>query len=150
MEVYVFRAIGKCATMTTAFDLWMLRSSYDTFVWVINFINQSWVPCHIIVELFEAFDTSDATLAEQMKYLLVEFNLTSKVITYVKDEGANLISFTTTLTCVVSCEPLQLLQLFASFRFGHVMSKACQYATNETKAGVGMKEINLKDVQVVI
>jgi hypothetical protein len=92
-----------------------------TLVLVINFINQSWVPYHIIVELFEALNTSDATLVEQMKFLLVEFNLTSKVIMYVKDEGANLISFTIALTYIVSCEPLQLLQLFASFCFGHVM-----------------------------
>ncbi len=72
--------------MTTTFDLWMSRSRYNTFVSVINFINQRWVPCHIIVELFEALNISDATLAEQMKFLLVEFNLTSKVIMYVKDE----------------------------------------------------------------
>jgi hypothetical protein len=29
------------------------------------------------------------------------------------------------------------------------MSKACQYVTNETKAGVAMKEVNLKDAKVV-
>jgi hypothetical protein len=28
------------------------------------------------------------------------------------------------------------------------MSKACHYATNEAKAGVGMKEVSLKDAQV--
>jgi hypothetical protein len=28
------------------------------------------------------------------------------------------------------------------------MSKACQYVMNETKVGVGMKEVSLKDVQV--
>ncbi len=80
-----------------------------------------------------------------MKVLLVEFNLTSKVIAYVKDEGANLNSFTTTLTSIMSCEPLQLLQPFVGFCFGHVMSKACQYAMNEAKVGAGMKEVNLKD-----
>lgn len=29
------------------------------------------------------------------------------------------------------------------------MSKACQYVTNETKVGVAMKEVNLKDAKVV-
>jgi hypothetical protein len=62
---------------------------------------------------------------------------------YVKDEGPNLNSFTTTLTFVVSCEPLQKFQPFASSCFGHAMSKACQYATNEVK--VGMKEVSLKN-----
>ncbi len=69
---------------------------------------------------------------------------------YVKDEGANLNSIITTLTFVVSCEPLQLFQPFISFCFGHVMSKACQYAMNEAKVGVGMKEIGLKDVQAAL
>ncbi len=44
-----------------------------------------------------------------MKVLLVEFNLTSKVIAYVKDEEANLNSLTTTFISIVSCELLQLL-----------------------------------------
>jgi len=124
MEIYVIPDIDKCETMTT-FDLWMSRLGYDTFALVINFINQSWVPYHIIVELFETLDTSGAILIEQMKVLLVEFNLTSKVIMYVKDEGTNLNSFTIALTFVMSCEPLQLLQPFAGFCFGHVMSRQC-------------------------
>jgi hypothetical protein len=45
----------------------------------------------------------------------------------------------------VSCEPLQLLQVVVGFCFGHVMSKACQYAMNEAKVGACMKEISLKD-----
>jgi len=84
-----------------------------------------------------------------MKVLLVDFNLTSKVIMYVKDEGTNLNSLTIAFTFVVSCEPLQLFQSFASFCIGHVMSKACQYATNEVNVGANMKKVNLKDVQVV-
>jgi hypothetical protein len=31
MEVYMFPAIGRCATMITTFDLRMSRSGYDTF-----------------------------------------------------------------------------------------------------------------------
>ncbi len=39
MEVYMFLAIGQCATLTTTFDLWMSRLRYDTFALVINFIH---------------------------------------------------------------------------------------------------------------
>ncbi len=60
----MFFAIGQCATMTTMFGLWMLKLSYDTFFLVINFINQSWVPCHIIVGLFETFDIFKVVLEE--------------------------------------------------------------------------------------
>jgi hypothetical protein len=65
---------------------------------------------------------------------------------YVKDEGVNLNFLTITLTSIVSCKSLQLLQPFANFFFGQVMSKACQYVMNETKVSVGMKEVSLKDV----
>jgi hypothetical protein len=39
-----------------------------------------------------------------------------------------------------------LLQLVAPFN-GHVMFKTCQYATNDTKIGVGMKEMSVIDAQ---
>ncbi len=127
----------------------MSKSGYDTFALVINFIKLSWIPCHITIGQFEARDTSGATLTKQVKILLVEFNLKNKVIMYVKDEGANLKFLTITLTFIVSCKPLQLPQPFANVCFGQVMSKACQYVMNETKVGVGMKEVSLKDVQVI-
>jgi hypothetical protein len=78
------------------------------FSLVINFTNHGWVPCHIIVGLFEATNTFGVALVEQVKVFLLKFNLTNKVIAYVKDEGANLNSLTIALTFVVSCEPLQL------------------------------------------
>jgi hypothetical protein len=37
---------------------------------VINFINSLWVPCHVIVGLFEAIDTSRVTMAVQVKDFL--------------------------------------------------------------------------------
>jgi hypothetical protein len=82
-----------------------------------------------------------------VKVLLAKFNLTKKVIAYVKDEGINLNFLTTAFIFIVSCEPLQLPQPFVGFFFGHVMSKACQYAMNEIKVGVAMKELSLKNVQ---
>ncbi len=86
----------------------MSRLGYYIFALVNIFINLSWVPCHITFGLFEAPSTFGVALEEQVKVFLVKFNLTNKVITYVKDEGANLNSLTIALTFVVSCEPLQL------------------------------------------
>jgi hypothetical protein len=46
------------------------RSSYDTFTLVVNFINQNWVPCHIIVGLFETPNTFGVlVLAKHVKVL---------------------------------------------------------------------------------
>jgi len=125
MATYLLPTIVQCATMTTTFDLWMSRLGYDTFSLVINFINPGWVPCYIIFGLFETTNTFGVALVEQVKVFLLKFNLTNKVIAYVKDEGANLNSFTIALTYVMSCEPLQLPQPFASFCFGRATSKAC-------------------------
>jgi hypothetical protein len=85
MATYVFPAIAQCVTVIITFNLWMLRSSYDTFALVINFTNPSWAPYHIIIGLFEIFDIFRATLTKQVKVLLAKFNLTNKVIAYVKD-----------------------------------------------------------------
>jgi hypothetical protein len=45
----------------------MSRSNFDTFAFVMNFINSKWVPYHAIVRLFEAFDTFGIALVKQMK-----------------------------------------------------------------------------------
>jgi hypothetical protein len=130
--------------MTTTFDPWMLRLSYDISTLVINFINPSWVPYYISVGLFEAPDISSFSFLEQMKMLSIKFNLKNK---YVKDERVNLNSFTIALTSIVSCEFLHLFQPFVSFCFGHALSTTCQYATNEVKVDAIMNEVILKDAQ---
>jgi hypothetical protein len=60
----VFLAIVQCVTVIATFDLWMSRLGYDMFTLVINFINPSWAPYHIIVRLFEAPDIFGATLTK--------------------------------------------------------------------------------------
>jgi hypothetical protein len=96
--------------------------------------------------LFEALNKIGATLAKIMKPLLARFQLMDKVIAYVKDESSNLNTLATTLTSIVTYAPLQLKEPLASFCFGHVMSKTCQYATIHTKFCVNMKEVLLKNV----
>ncbi len=94
--------------MISMFNLWMLRSSYDTFALVINFSIQGRVPCHITIGLFENFDIFSATLVEKMKVLLIEFNLINEIIVNVKDERANMNSFTIALIFVMLCGLLPL------------------------------------------
>jgi hypothetical protein len=45
---------------------------------------------NITIGLSKTPNTSSAILVEQIRVLWVEFNLTNKVTTYVKDKGANL------------------------------------------------------------
>jgi hypothetical protein len=79
--------------------------------------------------------------------LLVEYQLTSKIISYIKDESTILNTLAIALTSIVSYAPLQLASPFSETCFGHMMFRACQYATNDNKVGVGMKEASLVDVQ---
>ncbi len=63
MEQYAIFALDSCVTIIVSFDLWMFRSWHDMFVFVINFINSLWVPCHVIMRFIEATDMSGITMA---------------------------------------------------------------------------------------
>jgi hypothetical protein len=141
MKMHMLLSIAQCVITIATFALWMSKTNFDMFVLMINFINYDWVPYHVTIRLFEALDTFGATLVEQMKYLLTEYQLTSKIITYVKDESTNLNTFAFAFASVAFCAPLQLVAPFNGTCFGHVTTKACQYATNDIKIGVGMKEV---------
>jgi hypothetical protein len=63
MERYVLLAIAQCTIATTSFDPWMFKIGFNTFALVIKFINEDWVPYHVIVGLFEILNTYGTTLA---------------------------------------------------------------------------------------
>jgi len=73
--------------------------------------------------LFKANDIIGYWLAKQLKAMLEKFGLSSKILCYVKDEGTNLWTMTTTLKLVISCEAFNLLAPFDGACFGHVISK---------------------------
>jgi hypothetical protein len=55
------------------------------------------------VELFEAIDTFEVAMVAQINDLLSSYNFLNKLITYVKDEGGNLSTFTQVLILIISC-----------------------------------------------
>ncbi len=61
----------------------------------------------------------------QVNDVLVNHGLNIHVLPYIKDEGSNLVTMTSTLTFVVSCEVLGLLASFVGFCWGHAMLKCC-------------------------
>jgi hypothetical protein len=54
----------------------------------------------------------------------------------------------TTLWSIIDCELLKLLQVYEGTCFGLVMSKMCQYETNDNKVLVGLTLVNVKDAQI--
>jgi hypothetical protein len=77
----------------------------------------------------------------QFKDLFIWYNLV-KIITCIKDEGINLNTLTTTLTCIVSYVFFLLSQPYVVNCYGHAMSKCCQCVINDLKVCGGIKEVS--------
>ncbi len=63
------------ATILNSFNLWMSHGGVDTFVLVINFLNETWVLMHVIVGLFEVHETCGQSMAIQLQSLLEKYGL---------------------------------------------------------------------------
>jgi hypothetical protein len=70
------------------------------------------------------------------------------VFAFVKDEGTNLVIMATTLHSIINCEPMKIFRVYEGTCFGHVMSNAYQYATNNDNVFVGLEHVSVKDAQV--
>jgi hypothetical protein len=106
MECHVLFTFVEVVPMIDTFDLWMSCERFDTFKLVVNCINDKCESCHIMINIFEVHETLETTMILQLKDFFVHFYLCDKVITYVKNEVANLNSFTNALTSIISCVPL--------------------------------------------
>jgi hypothetical protein len=49
-----------------SFDLWMFHNGVDTFDLLINFLNDTWVPMHVNVGLFEVNETIQQYMVVQL------------------------------------------------------------------------------------
>lgn len=101
MKYYVLFALRRCTTTNVTSDLLMNKTRFDTFVLVINFINDAWVPINATFGLFETPNImpkgNPCRICEAFSS---KIQLTKKV-TYVKDEGFNLNTLATTLSFVI-------------------------------------------------
>jgi len=69
-------------------------------------------------------------------------------VAYVNNKGANLRTFTTALTIIMSCILLMLIVPYFATCYEYAMSKCCQYTTNDLKVcHVGKKEVFIKEAQ---
>jgi hypothetical protein len=62
MEMHVFPNVAECVTTIVMFNLWMSIIGIDTFALVINFIEDNWVPCHVVIVMFETPNTYKVAL----------------------------------------------------------------------------------------
>jgi hypothetical protein len=66
-------------TCTTTFDLWTNKGTSNIVFLVVNFFYDNWEPKHVKLRLFEASNTTNATLAEQLHELLEKFDTTKQI-----------------------------------------------------------------------
>ncbi len=62
---------------------------HELFV-VVNLLFSKWEVKHVIIKLFEMFNTNDATMASKFQQIFNKFSRTHKIFAYVKDEDSNL------------------------------------------------------------
>ncbi len=104
----------------------------------------------MIIRFFEATNTSKNAMAMQVSDVLAKHGFNILVHAYVKNERNNLTTMTSTLTSIVCCEIFGLLVTFVGSCRGHVMSKCCQYAIDDSKVCVGLPSILIKEAQLVL
>ncbi len=147
MDHHVLVNLALTTVVSASFDVWMSCGKFDTFALVINVLRDNWVPMHIIVGLFEVNETTRHSMAIQLQVLLDKFGILHRVIAFVKYEGTNLSAMAITLHSIIDCGPLNILKAYEGRCFGHVMSKACQYVTNDEKVFVWLINISVKKTQ---
>jgi len=63
MQLHVMPRLVDAITLSTSFDLLMSKGGVDTFVLVINYLNESWMPQHVTISLFEVHETTRLSMA---------------------------------------------------------------------------------------
>jgi len=107
----------------------------------------NWQPKRFAIGLFETFDTFGHTLAKDLIKLLGKYDLTKKIMAYVKNEGSNLNTMTTTVKYIISCDVLGLIESSHNSYFGHAFFKACQHASTDENVYKGLKYVFVKIAQ---
>ncbi len=69
------------------------------------------------------------------------------MIAFVKDEGINLMFMVIALCSIVDYRLLKFQHVYKGMCFGHIMSKACQYVTNDEKVITSLKQVSVKAAQ---
>jgi hypothetical protein len=149
-ETYVLPLLNDCSCVITSFHLEMSKCAHDVFVLVIIFLGSNWKPKHVTFGLFEVIETTRQALTKNLIELLDAYGSKNKIITYVKDQGSNLNTLSNAFKSVVKCEILGLEENFQGTCFGHVFSKACQYASIDDKVCKDLKYVSIKFSQTYL
>jgi TRAP-type mannitol/chloroaromatic compound transport system permease large subunit len=101
MQLHVLLRFVEETTLLTSFDLWMSRGCMDTFALVINYLNESRIPQHFTIALFEVHGSTGFSMVSHLHSLLEKYDLMHHMITIMKNEGSNLMFMATTVPLLI-------------------------------------------------
>ncbi len=70
LDLHVLSNLASTAIISYSCDLWMFKAYVNTFALVINFLNESWTPMHVTMNLFEMHETKVQSMVIQLESLL--------------------------------------------------------------------------------
>jgi len=146
-EVYILPKLTNCFFSIASFDMWMSKGVHDIFAFVINLLGSDWQPKQVTIDFFEATKITGQKLVNNLTNFFDQYGFKNNIIAYVKDEGSNLNTMTIVLKYVVKYEVFGLYENFQGSCFGHVFSKACQYANTNEKVCRNLKFVSIKFAQ---
>lgn len=108
------------------------KEAHDIFIGV-NFLFNKWEAKYLTIGLFEVTNTIGVVMHLALYEFFDRFFLTYEILAYIKDERFNLKTCARALNLIIFYISLVMLKPFDQVCFGHVLSKACQYATLDNK-----------------
>ncbi len=112
----------------TSFDLWMSKEAHDIFAFVITFLGSNYELKQMILGYLKQQKLLvKPWLPTIRKELFGQYGLRKKKLTYVKDEGSNLIVITVVLKSIIKCEVLGLNESFQNSWFGYAFGMLVCY-----------------------
>jgi hypothetical protein len=145
MDTYVLHELSSCAVASVTFDLWWLEVDLTFLLW-------SWTSLtmhrflNMLLLIFLSTQHYRCCFSRNCKVLNCQIQIHREkyhICERWRFQLKHISSFP--FYYYFLWTTLQLETPFARICFGHAMSKAYQYATNDVKLCVGMKEVSLKN-----
>ncbi len=131
-----------------SFDLWMSKAKMDTFVFIVHFLTDKWVPCHVTIDFFETTKNFRLPWLLQVNEMFVNMAWMVGLLLMLKTRG--IIFQPWPLHWFLLFHVLGLITPFVGTSWGHVMSKCCQFAIDDSKVCVSLTFLSIKKTWFIL
>lgn len=113
----------------------MARGCQDIFDLVAHGFDDNFKYQCIHIRMLECNETTGVVIAEMLRSEMTNHSQEKKVLSVVKDGGANLSTCTKVIRDIVKCEALAVENCFDSTCFSHIMSHLCNVGLSQDLCG---------------